>query len=389
MTSRRSARQPPTRKLAPDARLRNPSEPAFVPPYRPSWVDRFTDWVDRLPGPAWLPYLVLALAGAGYFVAVQVIAGGYRPGSYLTLHLWLGADAAYLLGMLHLLDHAAADALEAFRPVLILNRPSGQGASPVGSTFEEVRYRLTTLPAGLAWVAALLGAVFGLGFPLAFIHPGAPAFSLMASMATFAVSPVPGASAAILAEFVVTQAIAGILVYHSIHQLRTIHLIYRDHSGVNLYRLQPLYAFSVPSALTAGGWVLYSSLWFIAAPGLLREAGSLAMAAFFVLVAAVTFTWPLLGIHRRLQVEKRVQLAESNQRFEAAVIELRHRFDQQRLTRMDDLHKAMASLDLEQAALRRIPTWPWETGTLRSVIAALVLPIVIWLVQFGLGMLLG
>jgi hypothetical protein len=25
-----------------------------VLPYAPSWVDRMTDWVDRLPGPSWV-----------------------------------------------------------------------------------------------------------------------------------------------------------------------------------------------------------------------------------------------------------------------------------------------------------------------------------------------
>jgi hypothetical protein len=53
------------------------------------------------------------------------------------------------------------------------------------------------------------------------------------------------------------------------------------------------------------------------------------------------------------------------------------------------LNKTLASLELEQAALRRIPTWPWEPGTLRGVLAALVLPIVIWLIQYVLQRLLG
>ena len=35
--------------------------PAFVPPYPPSWVDRFTDWVDRLPIPWWSFYLIVGL----------------------------------------------------------------------------------------------------------------------------------------------------------------------------------------------------------------------------------------------------------------------------------------------------------------------------------------
>ena len=30
---------------------------SFAPPYAPSWLNRFTDWVERLPVPAWVFYL--------------------------------------------------------------------------------------------------------------------------------------------------------------------------------------------------------------------------------------------------------------------------------------------------------------------------------------------
>ncbi len=94
------------------------------------------------------------------------------------------------------------------------------------------------------------------------------------------------------------------------------------------------------------------------------------------------FAWPLLGIHRRLVAEKRKALAESARRFEAAVAELHQRVDKKAMTKMDDLNKTLASLELERAALQRIPTWPWDPGTLRGLAATLVLPLVIWLVQY-------
>ena len=28
-------------------------------PYRPSWVNVLLDWIERLPGPTWLAYVVL------------------------------------------------------------------------------------------------------------------------------------------------------------------------------------------------------------------------------------------------------------------------------------------------------------------------------------------
>lgn len=82
-------------------------------------------------------------------------------------------------------------------------------------------------------------------------------------------------------------------------------------------------------------------------------------------------------------------MAKSAEKFEATVAELHRRVDKNALKAMDDLNKTLGSLEIEQAALRRIPTWPWEPGALRSVIAALILPIVIWLIQFILEGILG
>ena len=49
---------------------------------------------------------------------------------------------------------------------------------------------------------------------------------------------------------------------------------------------------------------------------------------------------------------------------------------------------AITALDLELTRPARIPTWPWNPGTPRGVLATVFLPIVIWLIQFGLGRLL-
>ena len=40
-----------TKKRATKARATTGISSAFVPPYPPSWFDRLTGWVDRLPGP--------------------------------------------------------------------------------------------------------------------------------------------------------------------------------------------------------------------------------------------------------------------------------------------------------------------------------------------------
>lgn len=90
----------------------------FVPPYPPSWVDRLTAAVDRLPGPAWLAYLGLAVLVSALQLAIQSSTGDYRPGSLQWFHVWAFGYFAYVLAMIHYLDRSAEAAIRTFRPVL-------------------------------------------------------------------------------------------------------------------------------------------------------------------------------------------------------------------------------------------------------------------------------
>lgn len=62
---------------------------------------------------------------------------------------------------------------------------------------------------------------------------------------------------------------------------------------------------------------------------------------------------------------------------ETGVSELHRRTDHYEPAQMDDLNKALASLEIEHASLARIPTWRWPLGTLRGVVAAVLLPVAI------------
>jgi hypothetical protein len=359
------------------------SSPPFVPPYAPSWVDRVLDELDRLPGPAWLAFLALGAVGVVVQVVIQSSGGDYQPGAFLLLHIWTMASYAYLLAMIFYLDKAAASAAKAFRPVLRTAHPESPSDAPMMS-FDELRYRMTTLPPGPALWAAVLGAlVLGLG-PLFVIGR-----TLTAALAIFDIPTDPLPAAAALIHISLTQAVAGVLIFHTIHQLRLIHHVYLHHAEINLYRLPPLYAFSIPTALTAGGFLVYNYIFFAVSPFLLQQPVGQALGVFFSVIAAITFIWPLWGVHRRLVQEKKKLLQKSSARFEATVARLHKGLDQKRLSGMDELHKALASLELEQAALRRIPTWPWEPGTVRGVTVAVFLPIILWLIQYLLQKVLG
>jgi hypothetical protein len=49
----------------------------------------------------------------------------------------------------------------------------------------------------------------------------------------------------------------------------------------------------------------------------------------------------------------------------------------------------VATLEIEQNVLRRIPTWPWQPGAVRGLLAALFLPVAVWAIQLFLGRFFG
>jgi hypothetical protein len=55
----------------------------------------------------------------------------------------------------------------------------------------------------------------------------------------------------------------------------------------------------------------------------------------------------------------------------------------------DRINSSLAALERGRAAIERVPTWPWRPETLRGLIAAILLPVAIWLIQFALQRVLG
>jgi hypothetical protein len=77
-------------------------------------------------------------------------------------------------------------------------------------------------------------------------------------------------------------------------------------------------------------------------------------------------------------------LSENGERQRIIIAELHRRVDSGDLGEMDDLSKTLTSLELERTTLERISTWPWKPETPRAVIAALLFPVVVWLLQWVL-----
>jgi high-affinity nickel permease len=158
---------------------------------------------------------------------------------------------------------------------------------------------------------------------------------------------------------------------------------------LDLFNQRPLYVFSGLAARTAFGLVILNLVVDATTPGAFSQPGSLGLTLFLVIMALVTFLWPLMGVHRQLQEEKGRFLGETTRRFLAATTELHHRVDEDQFSAMDEIDATLSSLAQEEKKIAAIPTWPWQPDQLRLLVSTILLPIVLWVAQQILAKIIG
>jgi hypothetical protein len=338
-------------------------------PYAPSWVDRFNAWMTRLPGPSWPYYVGMGLVL--FMVQIAVLWGErvYPAGTIIPSHTFIAGIIPLLLWLCLHLDNRAEEALRTLRPAMKASEEE----------HARLRYELTTLPARPTLLASLAGVTFILLVNLL----------LGTSRGFDDLMGFPISRNIIYWMYVSSWWFIAAFLYHTVHQLRTINLIYTRYTRVVLLRLTPLYALSSLTALTAVSLAAITYGWIALNPGLSTEPISWAIVVPITVLAVATFVWPLLGIHRLLVEEKGHLLDECSLRLEATIAELHQRVDGQRLEGMDDLNKTIASLEIELNLLEGIPTWPWQPETVRLLITALALPLGLWFAQYILQRVMG
>ena len=347
----------------------DPENERQLQPYAPSWVDRLTAWVDQLPGSSWLYYLGIGVLLFLLQTAILWGEGAYPIGTISPSYGFIAGMLSLFPGLLHYLDSRAGAALSVLRPALEASE----------SEYSELHYQLTTLPARPTLLASL-ASVVATGLITAFL--GEPS-----SFRALANSPISATFMYCLALGV--WWLFGAFIYHTIHQLRVINRIYTAYARINLFQMSPLYAFSSTTALTAVSLTFSIYGWYALNPETLRDPFSLGVALLVTALALAAFIWPLLGVHRLLAAEKVRLLDETALHFEAAIAGLHQGLNEANLSKVEEMNKAMASLEIEQRAISKIPTWPWQPGTVRWLVTALVLPLVLWMIQYALQLVLN
>lgn len=329
-------------------------------PYTPSFLDRFMDFVERLPSPYWLTYLVLFILQS---IIIHILAwiDGWLPAYTfspisLLFPLWLWVPLAI---MTHL-NSVSVEALSSFSPLLDVDE----------EMVKRLKYEFTTMPArgvirsGVIWSIIYIILTY-LTFQSFYVAYGLGKLI----------------SVVLILEGLLSFLTGSAIYYHSLRQLRLVSSTVKMVKQFNLFELNPVYAFSHVTSQTGVSWMIMLSLTLLVFPIQLASVPVMAILALQVVLAIAAFVFPLWFVHHRLVSKKRRLLAEHNQRVGSMLERLHRCLDENKIDQVVQLNSAITGLNTERAILTGIPTWPWRTGTLTGFLSAIVLLIIIFLIQ--------
>ena len=79
--------------------------------------------------------------------------------------------------------------------------------------------------------------------------------------------------------------------------------------------------------------------------------------------------------------KKKIRGTSIDSKFGGVFETFNQRFQDNDFSAIDRLNGTISSLEIQQQKIKAIPTWPWRTGTVRSVFTAIALPLVLMIIQ--------
>jgi hypothetical protein len=243
---------------------------------------------------------------------------------------------------------------------------------------KRLKYEFTTMPSrGVILSSAVWGIVYGF---LWFVTIGI--IRVYYGMDAFY-------SVVLGVEGLIVYMIGGPIYFHSLRLLHLINRTVKTIKNFNLFRLDPVYAFSRVTAFIGVSWMFLLTFTLLLFPIQMVRGATLAILILQVVLAIAAFMLPLWFVHRRLVTEKLKLLEELNLQVESTTARLHRSLDKNEMGPVTQLKDAMLGLAAEREVLKEIPTWPWRSGTMAGFLSAIVLPIILFILQVTIGKLLG
>lgn len=328
-------------------------------PYIPSWIDRLIHWIDRLPIPAWLFYLlgmllqifIVSLAlwidGSVPIGKVGIIPGIFPPSVFAFLALY------------HYLTQIGSRSLLAFRPLLNVSE----------TEFTRINCEFATIHRKMDWLIIPV-SVF---MPYPYLIDNSSTWGNLTPN-TF----LPLLTAWVIISFFNITYIA--LIVRVLQQLRMIRKLHAQASNINLLKLKPTHAFSMFTSRMAIGYILIVIISYFRDSSTAADSWNIYGLMLIVLVAIGVFVAPVIGLRELLQKEKERKIDEASDLLEATTENLHTKVQNKDYDDIGGMETAISALIRERELLEKISTWPWDTSTIRGFASSLLLPIFLWLV---------
>ena len=353
------------------------SMPSPGPRYRParlsahfkrSWFDRCVSSLDSSRGPYWLKVSLLTAAFSALTFAASSLQSD--PLTWDPVYSYSALQILYTLLVLSYLKQLAGDKFDA----------SNRGLNLEEEKYKEVKNRLINTPRQTANLGTALGGAFALSLTLT----GVLAPDIYREFTDIELTL---SVAGLLTESlqITIWTLNGLFIAFIIHKLRMIDAIYRHWMQVNPFQPSPLYNLANYSGTMAIIWILPALPWIILDSGPF----SLIVGSFFSLLGLLIYITPLLGVHRMLDRVKNDWLSQNGIQIQETISSMNEHFRSNELEAFASLDAVLQGLERARSAIRRVSTWPWQVENFRRVIAALFLPVIIWLIQYFLNQLLS
>lgn len=330
--------------------------------WRVSWVDRAQELLARVPLPWWVPILAIpaGLIGLEYLLLKIPIFRAPFDNVPTGLTIFYAAQPSYLIGLMYVLDRRAEEA------VVPLQSHLTSDSNP-----QRLRFSISNMPRWPALILTLTGLALFL-----ILHSLTNIVETIVLVGT----PEPARWLRFMEGALVWMA-GFVVFYHTIRQLRIIDQIYTGHVTVNLLDQKPLYGLATIAAYTAIGVAIPSFAVFVSLPRLPTDPITLALAISVFALPAFTLIAPLYRLHLKLESEKGSRLDVNSAKIDGLIRRIHSHEDPESLEDVDHIHKLVSLLGVEREIVSSARTWPWPSGSMRALFAALLLPTIVWFIQ--------
>jgi len=337
-----------------------------APPYRPVWIYRFFNFIDRIPIPAWL-LVVLIIVSVG--VANHLIAWQQGNLPYGQINGYLATVGLYIVLMPAIWVFSTE---RAHRALMEFFEGSGKSRAQVQSISSD----FNSLP---DWAMILLLA-FGVlqGY---FIYS-----NMTVSMIPLSAQVLPSLG---LLSWCSTNGFIYPVMARALRQLVLIKRLFSD-LEVDIFNRQPIYALSrYASLVSIIALIIVYGFQSISFPSFLFTPLGIFIQFLTLALALSLFLIPLTDINRTMRRAKERLLSELGKDLKEVQQRVHRSVAGKNLANISDLRSAVSALKDETEIVQKIPTWPWQPETLRNLFTPLLIPVFVYLVQRFFGGLLG